>query len=192
VQHIFHCYGLRIRWIITGNNPQALVRYCPVVPKPMCDGAPATILDKTSTLPPLTIITRNNAAGHPLIPVGVRKLRLNSGMMRGNQPTGGAALQLKTDVTVAQGVSPRSYAGLEGAPVGMSRSLGCGQDKKSNNTCPLWEGNTKLSMQHARANKPPAKTRQKLMKKEVSMVLILFGIELTVRGKINLGPQPLK
>jgi hypothetical protein len=35
------------------------------------------------------------------------------------------------------------------------------------------------------ANKPPTKTRPKLMKKEAPMVLILFGTEQIVRGGLN-------
>jgi hypothetical protein len=41
------------------------------------------------------------------------------------------------------------------------------------------------------ANKPPTKTRPKLMKKEAFIVLILLGTEETVRVGFNLGPQPL-
>jgi hypothetical protein len=46
-------------------------------------------------------------------------------------------------------------------------------------------------MQQAMANNPPTKTRPKLMKKEASMVLILFGTEQTVKGVFDSGPQPL-
>jgi hypothetical protein len=76
-----------------------------------------------------------------------------------------------------QGFSPRGYEGIEGAPVGRLSILWCGQDEKSNNICPFWEGNTKLSRQHAKTNTPPAKTRPKLMKKATSMVIILLGTE---------------